>query len=56
MSIYAQARQLGFSITGALAPIEGKDMRSQYYTDDAGNIYIVRWGILTIIAANGEVY
>ena len=56
MSIYTQARQLGFSIMGKLEPAEGKDLRCQYYTDDSGNTYIVRWGILTIVAANGVVY
>lgn len=56
VSIYAQAQQLGFGIVGALSPKEGNDPRCQYYSDDAGNTYIVRWGILTIIAVDGEVY
>jgi hypothetical protein len=33
MSIYTQARQLGFSIMGKLEPAEGKDLRCQYYPD-----------------------
>ena len=33
MSIYAQARQLGFSVMGALVPTEGKDSHCQYYVD-----------------------
>jgi hypothetical protein len=28
----------------------------RYYEDEAGNVYIVRRGILTIVAANGKVY
>ena len=56
MSIYAQARQMGFSVSGALAPSEGQDSHCQYFTDDGGNTYIVRRGILTIISADGKVY
>lgn len=56
MQIYNQANQLGFAIKGALYPTEGQDTHCQYYMDDAGNTYIVRWGILTIVAANGDVY
>jgi hypothetical protein len=56
MSIYAQARQMGFSVLGALAPSEGQDSHCQYFTDDGGNTYIVRRGILTIISADGKVY
>ena len=54
--IQIQAQQLGFSIIGVLSPVEGKDPHCDYYADEAGNIYIVRWGILTIEAVNGEVY
>ncbi len=58
MSIAAQIQRLGFIISGKLSPMEGReqDRRCQYYADDAGNVYVVRSGILTIIAANGKVY
>lgn len=56
MPIYAQAQQLGFAVKGNLAPTEGQDSHCQYYLDEDGNTYIVRWGILTIVAANGRVY
>ena len=56
MSIYAQARKLGFSVMGTLVPMEGKDPHCQYYVDSEGNTYIVRWGILTIVSSSGEVY
>ena len=56
MPIYAQAQQIGFAVKGNLAPTEGQDSHCQYYLDEAGNTYIVRWGILTIVAANGRVY
>ena len=58
MSVSAQARKLGFTVEGKLIPREGKEpaRRCRYYEDEAGNTYIVRRGILTIIAANGKVY
>jgi hypothetical protein len=56
MPIFAQAQQLGFIVKGSLSPAEGQDTHCQYYHDEAGNTYIVRRGILTIIAANGRVY
>lgn len=56
MPIQVQANQLGFIVEGKLSPAEGQDSHCQYYVDEAGNNYIVRWGILTIVAANGKVY
>jgi len=58
MSVSAQAQKLGFTVAGKLIPREGKEpvRRCRYYEDEAGNVYVVRRGILTIIAANGKVY
>ena len=56
MSLYTQAQRLGFTVTGDLTPVEGRDSRCRYFEDEAGNIYIVRYGILTIVAADGKVY
>ncbi len=56
MSLFSQAQRLGFTITGSLTPAEGRDSHCSYFTDEAGNTYIVRHGILTIVAANGKVY
>jgi len=56
MSLFAQARQLGFPIAGDLTPSEGRDSRCRYFVDEAGNTYILRYGILTIVAANGQTY
>lgn len=56
MSLFTQAQQLGFPIQGKLIPSEGPNTRCRYYVDEAGNTYIVRYGILTIVAANGKVY
>ena len=56
MSIHAQAHNLGFAISGHLTPVEGRDSRCQYFMDDAGNLFIVRYGVLTIITASGKVY
>ena len=56
MSVFAQAQHLGFPIKGKLIPSEGPNTRCRYYVDEAGNTYIVRYGILTIVAANGKVY
>lgn len=58
MSVSTQAQKLGFTVAGKLMPREGKEppRRCRYYEDEAGNVYIVRRGILTIVAANGKVY
>ena len=54
MSVSTQAQKLGFTVAGKLMPREGKEppRRCRYYEDEAGNLYIVRRGILTIVAAN----
>ena len=58
MSIASQIQRLGFIVSVKLSPMECReqDRRCQYYADEAGNVYIVRRSILTIIAANGKVY
>ncbi len=56
MSLMLQAQRLGFTVAGKLTPVEGRDSRCRYYEYDAGNIYIVRYGILTIVDASGKVY
>lgn len=56
MSLFAQAQRLGFPVSGDLISVEGRDSRCRYFEDAAGNVYIVRYGILTIIASDGKVY
>ena len=58
MGIQAQARSIGFSIVGAL--IRHRELEPthlyQCFFDEADNRYILRRGILTIVAADGTVY
>ena len=57
MSIREQAKSFGFEIIGILsrrADLE-YSRHEQIYLDDAGNEYILRRGILTIITADGGV-
>lgn len=58
MPVSVQAKLLGFQVAGKLIPREGREpaRRCRYYEDEAGNLYIVRRGILTIVAADGKVY
>ena len=56
MSLFVQAQRLGFTVEGELTPVEGRDSHCRYFVDGAGNTYIVRHGILTIVAADGKVY
>ena len=58
MSIIQQANRLGFSIIGDLVRRMDRECSHLYefYEDSAGNTYIVRRGILTIISASGDVY
>ena len=58
MNVSVQAQSLGFHIAGKLTPAEGQEpsRRCRYFRDEAGNVYVVRRGILTIIAADGKVY
>ena len=57
MSVREQASNLGFNIVGLLsrrADLE-YSRHEVIYLDDAGNEYILRRGILTIITADGGV-
>ena len=54
MSIEKQAARLGHNIVGKLTEVE-RDSREGWYRDDAGNLYGVRRGILTIFTADGRV-
>ena len=58
MSVSTQAQKLGFTVAGKLMPREGKEppRRCRYYEDEAGNLYIVRRGILTIVTGDGRVF
>ena len=58
MTIRAQAERIGFRIVGELTRCVGMEPTHlyQYYLDEAENRYIVRRGILTIIAADGRVF
>ena len=58
MGIQAQAESIGFRIVGTL--IRRREFEPthlyQCFFDEAHNEYILRRGILTIIAADGTVY
>ena len=58
MGIRAQAEQIGFRIVGTLERhMELEPTHSyQCFLDEAQNCYILRRGILTIVAADGSVY
>lgn len=58
MPIVQQAQRLGFKVAGQLVRRRDKERsgRDEYYEDAEGNTYLVRRGILTIIAADGTVY
>jgi hypothetical protein len=57
MGIQAQAESMGFSIIGALVRHRELEPTHLYqcFLDEAENRYILRRGILTIIAADGRV-
>ena len=57
MSIRQQAKNLGFEIIGKLVRRSEYEYtwRERFYVDEAGNEYILRRGILTIITAEGGV-
>lgn len=57
MSIREQAAHLGHQIIGQLTrrPDLECNAREQTWLDEAGNTYLTRWGILTIITATGTV-
>ena len=58
MGIHAQAESMGFCIARAL--VRHRELTPthiyQCFLNEAQNEYILRQGILTIIAANGKVY
>ena len=58
MSIRRQAEKIGFRIVGELTRCVGMEPSHLYqcYFDDAQNKYILRRGILTIVAADGKVF
>lgn len=58
MEIQAQAESMGFCFVGALVRHRELEPSHVYqcFLDEADNEYILRRGILTIIAADGRVY
>ncbi len=58
MSIRTQAERIGFRIVGELTRCTGLEPNHLYqcWLDEAANRYILRRGILTIIAADGTVF
>jgi hypothetical protein len=58
MGIRAQAEKIGFRIVGTLIRCREFEPTHLYqcFFDEAQNEYILRRGILTIIAADGTVY
>ncbi len=58
MSIRTQAALRGFEIAGALSRYPEGDLSRYHYcfADEAGNLYILHLGVLTILAADGNVY
>ena len=58
MSIMAQAEKIGFHIVGELTRCVDREPTHLYrcYLDEAKNEFILRRGILTIIASDGSVY
>ncbi len=57
MSIKKQAERIGFKVVGELTRYMELEPTHLYqcYLDDAANKYILRRGILTIVAADGRV-
>ena len=58
MEIRAQAERIGFCVIGKLTRRMDMEPTHLYrcYYDEAQNRYVLRRGILTIIAADGTVY
>ena len=58
MSIRAQAERIGFQVVGELTRCIEREPTHLYqcYFDEARNEFIVRRGILTIIAVDGKVF
>ena len=57
MSLREQAEKLGHVIVGALTrcPDWERNSKERVYIDEAGNEYLTRRGILTIVTADGGV-
>lgn len=57
MSIQAQADALGFTIVGRLTRYAEGDLSRYHYCflDEAGNLYIIHLGVLTIVTPDGRV-
>jgi len=57
MTIRTQAAQRGFPVTGALSRCPECDLSRYHYCyiDEGGNAYILHFGVLTILAADGRV-
>lgn len=53
-----QAKGLGFSISGKLSRCEEFETATldKCFIDEMGNVFMLRHGILTIVAADGRVY
>lgn len=58
MSIREQAAQRGFAVLGKLARYPEGDLSRYHYcfVDEAGNLYVIHLGVLTILAVDGKVY
>ena len=58
MGIKAQAERIGFQVIGELTRCTDKEPTHLYqcYFDEARNEFILRRGILTIIASDGTVF
>lgn len=58
MSIRTQAAQIGFEIIGELSRYPEGDLSRYHYcfADEAGNLYVIHLGVLTILAVDGKVY
>ena len=58
MNIRTQAEKIGFQIVGRLVRRRDREPSHLYqcFLDEADNEYILRRGILTIVAADGRVY
>lgn len=58
MSVEKQAQDRGFEIVGSLRRCDDAVQSKRFlcYLDEAGNEYVMYRGVLTIIAANGDVF
>ena len=58
MSIRAEAERIGFHVVGELKRCTDLEPTHLYrcFLDEAQNTFILRRGILTIVAADGRVY